>query len=317
MTYTPDTLSAAMDQLGCPVTKRRLIDWVQKGLLPHPRPRGRGQGRGKVYQWTEPDILHRAIDVYELLAWHRRAADLFLPLWVLGYDVPSVEVQAALRRFVDGLDAGLDAAVPRFGDRSDLVSDLLADAQEQLPQQAGALPLPVLEAFLQAVVAPDVKEWEWLLDELESALVAGGEPVGWPDPQGAAALVSFVRAQLSVSRLREVVATASDAELVQIHYDLQRVVRVARAVADVGLAVDPWVVIRVLAHLGTWGAVVDLALRRAGHGPMVEHGVDQFGDACRRLLTDPRLRWELQQLRAQHSGASTGHAEAASRPNEP
>ncbi len=309
MTYTPDTLLTAMDRLGCPVTKRRLLDWTQKGLLPHPRPRGRGQGRGKVYQWVEPDILHRAVDVYELLAWHRRAADLFLPLWVLGYDVPLTDVQTALRRFVDGLDAGLDAAVPRGGDRSDLVGDLLAAAQDRMPQQSAALPMPVLQAFLHAVVAPGAKEWEWLLDELEAVLVANsGGQAGWPDARGTAALASFVRAQLSVPRLREVVATAGDAELVQVHRDLRQVVRAVRAVADVGLAIDPWLVTRVLVHLGTWGGIVDLALRRAGHGPMVEHGVDQAADTCRRLLTDPRLRWELQQLRAQSAGGSPGHA---------
>ncbi|MDQ3692166.1 MAG: hypothetical protein M3464_00865 [Chloroflexota bacterium] len=310
MHYSPETLISEMEKLGYLVTKRRLLDWVQKGLLPHPRARGRGRGRGKVYEWTAPDVLHRAVDVYDLLAWHRRTSDLFLPLWVLGYEVPLTEVRAGLRQVIEGLDAGLDATIPRFGDRSDLVSDLLVTAQQQVQQDA--LPTPVLVAFLHAVVNPDAKHWARIVDDLKAALAANdGEPLGWPDVGGTTDLLSFVREQLSVPRLRGIIAATSDAELAQVHHDLRRVAQLARAVAHVGLDSDARLMTRVFVWIGIWGVMLDLALRHAGRSAMVDRWADQVVGACRQLLTNPRLRAELQQLRARGDvGTQTVRQEA-------
>lgn len=294
-----DELVTEMEHLGYPVTKRRLIDWAQKGLLPHPRPRGRGRGRGKTYQWSEPDILRRAVDIADLLAWHRRAPELHLSLWLLGHDVPLSRVREGLRRFADGLDAGVEAAVPVGGDRSDLVSDLVNAAEAQLRRQPHALPTPLVAAVLHAVLASGTKHWAWIGEDLESALSSGeAELPGWPDAGGTLAVVAALGEHLSVPRIREAVATASDAELVQVHADLRRVAQSARAIAAVALDVDEGVVVRLLVHLGLWGALIDLALRRAGRGAMIERLVERFVDTGRHILADPRMRAEIERLRA-------------------
>jgi hypothetical protein len=308
MTYTPEALTAEMQHLDYPVTKRRLIDWVQKGLLPHPTPRGRGRGPGKMYEWHEPDILHRAIDVFELLKWHRRAADLFLPLWILGYDVPLHEVRAGLQRLVDGLDTGIEAAVPRFGDRSDLVSDLLVTAEAQLQGQPDAPPLPLIAAFLHAFIDPATRDWSLLLEDLGNALTsAEREHAAWPELGGAMATAASIRDQLSVPHLRETVANAPEGNLALVHRDLRTVMQSARAVASVGMDIEPGMLIRILVTVGSWGAVVDLALRRGGHDEMVDRSVSGFTDACHRLLTDPWLRADMQRLRAGQGAPDTAN----------
>lgn len=310
MTYTPTELTMQLNELGYPITKRRLTDWVHKGLLPSPRARGRGQARGKVYRWEEPDILHRAIDVAELLKWHRRAADLFLPLWVLGYDAPFPEVQAALRRLVDGLDSGLNAAIPFRGDRSDLVSDFLVNAEEQLQGQPDTLPLPLIAAFLHAFIDPATRDWGLLLEDVSNTLTSGeAEQGAWPEAGGVTAVAAFIRDQLSVLRLQKAVERATDTDLALVHRDLRTVMHSARAVASVGMDIEPGMLIRLLLAIGSWGAVMDLALRRGGHDEMVDRSVSRFLDACHRLLTDPRLRAEMQRLRAGQGALTRGDME--------
>lgn len=315
MTYTPDELVSELNELGYPVTKRRLTDWGQKGLLPPPHPRGRGQGRGKVYRWIEPDILHRAIDVFELLEWHRRAPDLFLPLWVLGYDVQHSKVRAGLEKHVDGLARGLDAAIPFRGDRTDLISDLLVTAETQIAAQADDFPIPLADALLNAFIDPATKDWVILLDDLHNALTSREDGLsGWLDAVGAAGAATFVRDQLSLPRLREIVATPTDADLTVVHHDLRTVMQWARAVASVGMAIEPWMLVRLLVILGTWGAILDLALRRGGHGAMVDRSIGTFVDGCHRMLTDPRLRAEMQRFRAGQMEGDTreqGHDDVA------
>jgi len=300
MSYTPDELVTELNELGYPVTKRRLTDWSQKGLLPSLRSRGRGQGKGKAYYWEESDILHRAIDVFDLLAWHRRAQDLQLPLWVLGYDVSPAAVLAGLQELVGGLARGLDTAIPFRGDRADLVSELIFAAEAQMGGQNGDVPLPLAEAFLHAFVHPTTPDWGELISDLRDALTPGenGPPV-WPEATGAAEAATLVRDQLSVSQIQDILAATTKRDLALVHRDLKTVVQWGRAVANVGLDGEPWMFTRLFVVLGTWAAVADLALRRAGHGVTIDHSVSAFGAGCHRLLTDPRLRTEMQRLRAE------------------
>lgn len=310
MTYTPDKLVTELNELGYPVTKRRLTDWSQKGLLPPTRSRGLGQRRGKVYYWEDPDILHRAIDVFDLLGWHRRAQDVLLPLWVLGYDVSPAAVLAGLQKHIDGWAAGLDAAIPFRGDRADLISDLIFAAETQMGGQNGEVPIPLAEAFLHAFVHPTTPDWGDLITDLRDALTPreNGPPV-WPEAAGAARAATLVRDQLSVSRIQDLMAATTERDLTQVHRDLKSVMQCGRAVANVGLDSELWMFTRLFVTLGTWAAVADLAFRRAGHGATIDRWITDFVDGCHRLLTDPRLRAEMQRLRAEPNAGMANERE--------
>lgn len=300
MAYTPDELIRELHDLGYPVTKRRLTDWSQKGLLPSPRPRGRGQGRGKEYRWEEPDMLHRAIDVFELLEWHRRAQDLFLPLWVLGYNVPVTEVRTGLEKHVNGLARGLDAAIPHRGDRSDLVSDLVSMAEEQQHEQPDVFPTSLLTAVLHGFIDPASKDWERILTDLrETFALSEAMAASWIGAAGAESVVALIRDLVSVPQLQAAVELATDDDLARVHRDLKGVAQAARVVANVGMDIESSMQIRILVGFGIRGAVVDLALRRGGYGAWVDQSIGAFVDGCHRLLTDPRLRAEMQRLRAE------------------
>jgi hypothetical protein len=72
-----------------------LSDWRAKRLLPPLTRRGKGQGLGTHESWGQPDILDRAIAVYEFMRQHRRTETALLRLWFAGFDVEPELVRAA------------------------------------------------------------------------------------------------------------------------------------------------------------------------------------------------------------------------------
>lgn len=304
MTYTPEALTAEMQRLDYPVTKRRLIDWVQKGLLPHPQPRGLGRGRGKRYAWQEPDILHWAIDVFELLEWHRRATDVVLPLWALGYTMPVEQVRPELRRWTDGLGIMIDQAIPVRGDQADLVDDLVSETEARFQDHPAAFLMPVLEAFLHAIVNPQTSQWSWIVDDFRAAIGADAHGLTeWPGEDRLVALVAVVREQFSADQLQTIVAEASDGELAQVQDDLRQCVQSARAVVSFLPDLDDFAMPHLFASLSVIAGIIDLAGRHAGYGAVIDRLVESFVDGCRQVLTDPRYRAEVQRLRGHNNVA--------------
>ncbi len=289
-----------MQHLDYPVTKRRLIDWVQKGLLPHPQPRGRGRGRGKSYQWCESDILHRAIDVFELLERHRRAKDLVLPLWALGYHMPIDQVRPELQRRALAFALMIEQAIPVGGDRSDLVDNLVYDTEVRFEDNPNGVPIPVVEAFLHAVMNPKADQWSWIVADLRAAVMTdNGGLMDWPGETRVVELVSLVREQFSVHKLQSAVVDADDAEFFRVQNDLRRCVQSARAVASLHPNLDDLAQPHLIASLSVMAGIIDLTGRRAGYGALIDRLVENFVGGCRQVLTDPRLRAEVQRFREQ------------------
>ncbi|MHB9129873.1 MAG: hypothetical protein ACYDBB_02130 [Armatimonadota bacterium] len=96
MGITIDKLVDRLGNAGYPVTKRRMIDWIEKGLLPPQKSQGLGRGKGKLYYWSQPDILQHAMTTYELLEGYGRVKGAYLPLWLFGYTVPVKKVKDKL-----------------------------------------------------------------------------------------------------------------------------------------------------------------------------------------------------------------------------
>lgn len=306
MRYTPDALTAEMQHLDYPVTKRRLIDWVQKGLLPHPTPRGRGRGSGKIYEWHEPDILHRAIDVFELLEWHRRANNIVLPLWALGYATPLDRVRPELQRWADGLAIMIDQAIPFRGDRADLVSDLIFESEARFHDHPAAFLMPVMEALLHAILNPQTSHWSWIVDDLRAAIAANEDGLrAWPGEDRLVELVAVVREQFSADQLGTIVVEASDSELAWVQDDLRQCVQSVRAVASLHPDLDDFAIPHLIAAFSVLAGIIDLAARRGGYGGAVDRLVVNIVGGCRRMLTDPRLRAEVQRWRDQGDGADS------------
>lgn len=296
MSYTPNGLVAELNRLGYPLTKRRLTDWTQKGLLPPLRAHGQGRGQGKVYRWEEPDIVRQATDVYELLSTKHRVDALYLPLWLLGYDMPQDAVRAGLLAPIEAALARVPEAPPPGGNAEDRLSDAVWKVSTRM-QQTGwrwllLMDPAVLEAWLGAVLMPGHWPDASHLDDLMAAVTQNR--AGWFRQDGDSTAetlkaLDFVRAHLSLQRLREVVTTAT-AE------DLERVQADARLLANAGRTFfaspedEQGILPTIVISLGIWSALLDLALRQAGFGTEVDEKVRRAVDYCLRKSTHVRLR---------------------------
>lgn len=96
MAYTIEDIRAGLSARGIDVSKRRLVDWIQKGLLPRPEKRGRGRGLGISALWHQVNIVEQAANVALSLKSNRRVAQAYLPLWLMGFEVPHGKVRRPL-----------------------------------------------------------------------------------------------------------------------------------------------------------------------------------------------------------------------------
>jgi hypothetical protein len=155
---TQDGLSKLLSELGCPVSPRRLTDWVRKGLLP-PMERSRrpkGTGRGAFYCWNDRRVLLQAVTLWACLRERHRTDSAMLSTWFLGLSYPLDRMKplwltwqreriSRTRAFLLG---GKDAPIP---------SSTIARyaAAEEARTRTGRRVEPVLIAFSRARWEPD------------------------------------------------------------------------------------------------------------------------------------------------------------------
>lgn len=87
MQITDNGIVKLLPRFNCAVKKRTLVNWRQHHLLPKPRARGRGQGKGKVYFYTDLTVVRQTCVVKQLRNSVGRLDQLYVPLWLLGYEV--------------------------------------------------------------------------------------------------------------------------------------------------------------------------------------------------------------------------------------
>jgi hypothetical protein len=95
--WTAEDLITILDRYHIPMTGRRLTDWSERGLLP-PRQRGPGTGREPRYFWSEPDIVDRVVILSRLMKRYGRVDHIYVPFWLMGYDLEEPARSACYRR---------------------------------------------------------------------------------------------------------------------------------------------------------------------------------------------------------------------------
>src|SRR5262245_61958087 len=131
MVMTPEDLAAELTQAGYPLARRGVIDWIQKGLLPHPRQRGLGRGRGSTYYWPRSEARAQAFCVACLLRWYGRIHGSYLPLGLLGYDVPLDRNRHRLKEVLASLQTALIGKATTADGLADRLSRLAVMAAAQ------------------------------------------------------------------------------------------------------------------------------------------------------------------------------------------
>jgi hypothetical protein len=120
------------------ITPRTIAEWRRLQLIPDFEITGKGLGKrkGKANSgWSNGKaIVEQTSCIIRLRKLYPTLADLYLPLWSMGYSIPNQIVYDELRAPIDWLIEDLDEMagnlVPFVGDeRSDeLISDVLSDS---------------------------------------------------------------------------------------------------------------------------------------------------------------------------------------------
>lgn len=241
------------------VTDRRITDWKNKGLLP-PFDRGGaglGKGKGKAEStWTNGRaIVGRAVWVHRLMSIYRNAESLHLPLWMVGYEVETELVRAALLEPLEGVAEMFETeAIDKLeiveplerkdGMIEDYIGDLAEDwvRKEKFAELLG-IPQEVVETAMNIFFNPDydlgdlgfedgnrqLKVWKNRVNNEIFPVLTNGFEESKNDPkpihpEGIELVFSqpgFFQERLSIKALRNAVADASEAEFQSVQEDLQ------------------------------------------------------------------------------------------------
>lgn len=284
---TKAELVRQLEGQGCYVTERRVTDWVQKELLPPPK-RGAGSGRAPVYLWDRPeDVIAQAEDVYHLLAWHGRASRLYLPLWLLGGEVPLSRVRFHLaERFRHDIQAEGDEE----GNVEDTLSRIaLCQFGNHRSRGNDAAPLlpEATELYLNVLFNPelDLSLWAESTDMWET-LTRSSDPSGDKGVTEADTchfvlqVAHFANEHLSVPHCRSLVDGASDHDLRTAQAVLRRARRLTLETlqcASNAQGPDFSEFVRKLAvHLGPWVLCLELSTAREGVAGLVSRILDKW-----------------------------------------
>jgi hypothetical protein len=108
------------------LNKRVLTDWRAKGYLPPLQTTGQGKGRGKLYFWTDPTVIERALLVDEALQSDHRGPKILFILWLFGYDIQSSLIRSHLLSGVERFEKMAIGDRAGWGVVEDHVEDIVA-----------------------------------------------------------------------------------------------------------------------------------------------------------------------------------------------
>jgi hypothetical protein len=325
-TLTQEELVADLRALGyTSASVTSIAAWRKVDLLPQFSSGGRGQGRGAGRDkslWSNPtDVLNQAVALMDLRKSYRHLEELYLPLWQLGFPIPSERVRPALIQPL--LTTVTDFNVQEDGRSAieDLIDQSVADISPLIKAKIPLLDVPdeTLSAVVNVLANPEydftdqpyedgvseLKIWERSFAQrcqelLKDSVTIDPEVVG--DNNNIFANAPFINKYLSLPRLVEATQNCSDAALLAVQRDLQFGRQILLFFKRIIELLSPFLPatfrfseddVTVLFNFGTMMIWVDLAMRRSGFGPLIDYVIpkilDQlhkdFDEAAERQLT--------------------------------
>lgn len=257
------------------------MSWREKGLLPdfdvRGRGRGRGQGRSFSYWDDAEKIIGQASTIFELLQWRDRVEDAYLPLWLLGYQIPVETARMKLREEIINLRELLAKDEVNYEDREDVLY-AMACALFNKWQRERDSEVPALESI-----------------DLIVQIV--GNPAYVPDDPISSNL-EFVREYLSLTALDESLRDVTSEELSQLQRDFGVIADVARRFFSVlprfsGNFPHKYGLLTIAGRLVV---MFDLAFRRAGYGAAIDYYLSIASSTIRDNLHKLRETYAARQL---------------------
>jgi len=256
MNFTENELVTYLNQAGKAVTRRRVMSWREKGLLPDFDVRGRGRGRGPgraCSYWNDAErIISQASTIFELLRWRDRVEDAFLPLWLLGHRIPEETIRRKLREEIVSALELLAEKDARYESREDVLFAMAAALYGKWRRRHSS-DVPALESI------------DLLLQLIGNLFYVPDDPLS--------SNLQFVREYLSLAALDKALQGITSEELSQLQRDFGVVIDV---ISQVFSAVPRFTTnfpnkYGLLTLAGQFSVMFDLAFRRAGYGPNIDN----------------------------------------------
>jgi len=271
--------------------------------------------------WTQPDIVKHAATLHDLLAeWSHRHELLYLPLWLLGFDVPFEPVRALflsraernLKEFTQG-----DTDPDELGDMiSSVVYQLLKHWKHDprpgnMFKQYGSEYSERIMGFMLNMFANSTYE----IDEQTLLFLFESAPktrsTVQDEPGYAPALMQeldpvylniakVVQEVASLSKVQNVMATASEKEWEKVREDFLALVSQAYAIFNVSMSLNGqtltlprWLKFNALVKTALFSFPVLLSMRQKGYGHWIDVArtkLEEFDDFIEELLASGK-KW--------------------------
>nr|BAL53910.1 hypothetical protein HGMM_F11C09C18 [uncultured prokaryote] len=278
-------LIAELNAHGYHLNRWRVMDWIRKGLLPHPTRHGRGRGHGVVFVWEDGErTFKQALRVAQALAWNRRLSNAIVPLWVMGYDMPLDRVRKTLLEWYD-VPATLHKIQARYAQPRDELADAISHMAVR-GQQAGFLRWlkesdthtreEAAEVLLSVFHRPKYRPIAVLLKRIARA--TGFEPD----------TLKTLLPYLSRPTLAQALAQADDSDYLWARDVLHQCIELAQRVdperwqtLKTTFEDGPHLLFNLAANAGAWAIPVLVKLRLDGHAALVEELLAYFWEELR------------------------------------
>src|SRR5260221_2572484 len=286
------------------LNERQLTKLRSERLLPKLEPGVKEGTNIPENAWTQPDIVKHAAMLHDLLTeWSHRHELLYLPLWLLGFDVPFEPVRAL---FLTRAERNLKELTQGETDPDEL-GDLISSFVYQSLKQRKNDPRPgnifkqygseyservlsfMLNIFANSTYEINGQTLMLLLesapktrstkqDELDGALALMQEP----DPVYLN-IAKVVQEVVSMSKMRDVMATAWEKEWEEAREDFQALASQVYAIFNVSMSLSgqtltlpQWLKFNALVKTALFSFPVLLSMRQKGYGHWIDLYVCTF-----------------------------------------
>lgn len=308
---TQNDLLALLEQSGrLHFSKRRLTQLTSEGLLPQLKRTSQAGSNKPVNIW-EPEVLERATLLYDLIEQKIPHRQLFLALWLVGYDVP---FEPILRQWIEPIDALLLSLTGGEQDSDEAlwrISEILVYIEpkwkfsprpDDVIREVGFDKwLALMEFFFATLAVPTYESDEELYEQLQGTLQKINTIAQTNvDPQEMLSWVLSLREIFALPLYRETLMNATVEEWAQARNDYLAICQFLRQLAALFPRRNARLTVEMrdalFLHGGSKLPPLLLAVRRARHGDKIDKVLTIASEFLDEFLGTPAMRKVLAKM---------------------
>ncbi len=297
-----DELLTILEQSGRPnFTKRRLTQLTSEGLLPQLRRTSRAGSNRPVYVW-EQEVIEQAKYLYDLIEQGNARHQLFLALWLGGYDMP---FEPILRGWIQPIDTLLHNLTGGEQDPEDALWQISSSLAQYVEPKWKFSPRPdevirdvgidawreLMEFFLDVLAVPtyepDEMSYESLLRTLQRINSIAQANA---DPAETLSWVLSLREIFTLPRYQDVLMNATVEEWTQARDDYLTLCQLLHQLAALfprrNVLLTSEMRQALFLHWGSMLPPLLLAVRYAGYGDRIDEALASLNEVLN-VLSDP------------------------------